>query len=62
VTFQAGATAGRIERQLRISTDLGEGAVPLVTVQAQVEPAPAAPAGSQSTLPGGATIQSVSVP
>jgi hypothetical protein len=47
---------------LRISTDLGDGAVPMVTVQAQVEPAPAAPAGSQSTLPGSATIQSVSLP
>jgi hypothetical protein len=62
ITFQAGPTAGRIERQLRISTDLGDGAVPMVTVQAQVEPAPAAPAGSQSTLPGSATIQSVSLP
>ena len=38
VTFQAGATAGRIERQLRISTDLGEGAVPTVTVQVEVKP------------------------
>ena len=37
VTFQAGAEAGRVEQQLRISTDLGEGAVPTVTVQAEVE-------------------------
>jgi hypothetical protein len=62
VTFQAGPNAGKVERQLRISTDLGEGAVPMVTVQAQVEPTPAAPAGGQSALPGGAAIQSVSLP
>jgi hypothetical protein len=28
---------GKIERQLKITTDLGEGAVPSVTVQATVE-------------------------
>ena len=39
VTFQAGGAAGRIERQLRISTDLGEGAVPTVTVQVEVQAA-----------------------
>jgi len=39
VTFQAGESGGRVERELRIATDLGEGAVPVVTVQAQVEPA-----------------------
>jgi len=37
VTFQAGEKAGRIERQLKISTDLGEGAVPTVTVQVEVQ-------------------------
>ncbi len=37
VTFQAGDTIGKIERQLRVLTDLGEGAVPSVTVQAIVE-------------------------
>ena len=54
ITFQAGDAAGRIERQLKIATDLGEGAVPTVTVQAVIEPAaPAAPAaaGSQSATP-----------
>jgi hypothetical protein len=39
VTFQAGETAGKVERELKITTDLGEGAVPVVTVHAQVEPA-----------------------
>jgi len=39
VTFQAGDASGRIERQLTITTDLGDGAVPVVTVQALVEPA-----------------------
>jgi hypothetical protein len=37
VTFQAGMTAGKVEQELKIATDLGEGAVPVVTVQAQVE-------------------------
>jgi hypothetical protein len=37
VTFQAAGMAGKIERQLKITTDLGEGAVPAVTVQAIVE-------------------------
>ena len=46
VTFQAGTLAGRIERQLKISTDLGEGAVPTVTVQATIEPAAAEPQAS----------------
>ena len=52
VTFQAGTAAGKIERQLKITTDLGEGAVPSVTVQATVEPATPAPAavGQVSTL------------
>ena len=39
VTFQAGETVGKVERELRIATDLGEGAVPVVTVHAQVEAA-----------------------
>jgi len=37
ITFQAGDAVGRIERQLRITTDLGEGAVPTVTVQAVID-------------------------
>jgi len=37
VTFAAGSMSGKVERQLKISTDLGEGAVPVVTVQATVE-------------------------
>ena len=49
VTFQAGSEAGRIEQQLRISTDLGEGAVPVVTVHADVEPAAAAADQAAST-------------
>jgi hypothetical protein len=48
VTFQAGDQAGRVEQQLRISTDLGEGAVPIVTVQAEVESAAAAAEQSAS--------------
>ena len=44
VTFQAGDAAGKVERQLRITTDLGAGVVPAVTVQATVEGEPAAPA------------------
>ena len=54
VTFQAGGAPGRIERQLRIATDLGEGAVPMVTVQAEVKPA----ADAESPGPG----QSASIP
>jgi hypothetical protein len=41
VTFEAGSMTGRIERQLRIATDLGDNAVPPVTVQATVEGAAA---------------------
>ena len=37
VTFQAGDIGGCIERQLTITTDLGDGAVPMVTVQATVD-------------------------
>jgi len=49
ITFQAGPTAGKVERQLKIATDLGEGAVPVVTVHAQVEPAQPA-ANEQSAV------------
>jgi len=49
VTFQAGDTAGKVERELQIKTDLGEGAVPVVTVQAQVE---AGREGGAATGPG----------
>ena len=37
VTFQAGDIGGRVERELTITTDLGDGAVPVVTVQAMVD-------------------------
>jgi len=47
VTFQAGEAAGKVERELRIATDLGEGAVPVVTVQAEVEK-PSAGGGAAS--------------
>jgi hypothetical protein len=50
VTFTAGVAAGKVERQLKIATDLGDGAVPTVTVQAVVEAAE--PAATQtSALP-----------
>jgi hypothetical protein len=49
ITFQAGAAAGKVERQLKIATDLGEGAVPMVTVHAQVEAASPA-ANEQSAV------------
>ena len=50
VTFTAGSAAGKVERQLTIATDLGDGAVPAVTVQAVVEAAePSAP--QTSALP-----------
>ncbi|RLT15513.1 MAG: DUF1573 domain-containing protein [Planctomycetota bacterium] len=39
VTFQASDALGKVERQLKITTDLGEGAVPSITVQAIVEAA-----------------------
>jgi len=56
VTFQAGDTSGRIERQLTITTDLGDGAVPVVTVQAFVEP----PSGDGEAIGTPATEQSAS--
>lgn len=57
VTFQAGDTVGKVERELRIATDLGEGAVPVVTVQAQVEADDAEAAGTKP-----ATEQAASLP
>ena len=59
VTFQAGVAAGKIERQLKITTDLGENAVPPVTVQAIVEPPaeqPAAAAPQQPTSRAAAVL------
>jgi hypothetical protein len=50
VTFQAGDATGKVERQLKINTDLGEGAVPSVTVQATVE-AVAEPQASAALAP-----------
>jgi hypothetical protein len=50
VTFAAGAMSGKVERQLKITTDLGEGAVPTVTVQATVEPAEGV-VGQSASLP-----------
>jgi len=49
VTFAAGSMSGKVERQLKISTDLGEGAVPAVTVQATVEQ-PADVVGQSASL------------
>ncbi len=57
VTFQAGQAAGKVEQELKIATDLGEGAVPVVTVQAQVEPAVQEPTVAESSAK-----QAVSVP
>ena len=52
VTFKAGEAAGKIERQLTITTDLGEGAVPAVTVQAVIESStPAATRDLSSAAP-----------
>jgi len=56
VTFRAGETVGKVERELKITTDLGEGAVPVVTVQAQVGAAKEAggvepPAEQAASLP-----------
>jgi hypothetical protein len=66
ITFQAGDLAGDIERKLQIRTDLGEGAVPPVTVQAVVKPAAAATEAPQPTpvtsKSGGALGQAVSAP
>ena len=50
VTFAAGTMSGKIERQLKIATDLGEGAVPTVTVQAEVEPAAGGVVGQSASL------------
>jgi hypothetical protein len=56
VTFQARDIAGKVERQLKIVTDLGEGAVPVVTVQAVVEKA-AAGAATPGDKPAPAGVQ-----
>jgi hypothetical protein len=56
VTFQAGDSAGKVERELRIATDLGEGAVPVVTVQAQVEAAKADGAAATPTAAQAASL------
>jgi hypothetical protein len=52
ITFAAGDVSGRIERKLQIRTDLGEGVVPAVTVQAVVETAgdPAKPAAAAAAF------------
>jgi len=57
VTFQAGEAAGKVERELKITTDLGEGAVPVVTVHAQVEPA-----SQDSSRTGPSVQQAASLP
>lgn len=66
ITFAAGDLSGRIERTLQIKTDLGEGAVPSVTVQAVVEtaavPQKAVPAALVPTGAAGAIGQAVSAP
>jgi len=70
VTFQAGDAIGKIERQLMITTDLGEGVVPSVTVQANVEGVSAAvpteqvqsdgkPLGVESDTPAAGVQESV---
>ncbi len=57
ITFQAGKTTGKVERELKIVTDLGEGAVPVVTVQAHVEAA-----APESSAAEPSPQQAVSVP
>jgi hypothetical protein len=54
ITFAAGELQGRIERKLQITTDLGEGVVPAVTVQAEVEQTAAQPADAPATKPSAA--------
>ena len=49
VTSQAGDVGGRVERELTITTDLGDGAVPVVTVQAMVDGVPADGASARRT-------------
>lgn len=41
VTFTAGDTAGRIEREVRVATNLGPDVVPSIVLQVTVEPPPA---------------------
>ncbi len=52
VTFRAGTQTGRIERLLRIATDLGENSVPGVTLQVTVEP-PVEQASAESAVEPG---------
>jgi|TARA_A100001011_G_scaffold133792_1_gene141008 hypothetical protein len=58
VTFQAGDVGGRVERELTITTDLGDGAVPVVTVQAMVD---GVPADGASARRNPSPVQSVSL-
>jgi len=64
ITFAAGDLSGRIERKLQIRTDLGEGVVPAVTVQAVVDAGsePAKPASAAAAQPAAALGQAVSAP
>jgi hypothetical protein len=62
VTFQAGETTGKIERQIQISTDLGAGAVPVVTVQATVEGQASAPGEPAAAQPTAAQTSAVAAP
>jgi len=61
VTFQAGPAIGTVERQLKITTDLGEGAVPGVTVQATVEGATEAGPSARQTSDQRAAVAPVAV-
>ncbi|HBU37381.1 MAG TPA: hypothetical protein DEB70_06195 [Planctomycetaceae bacterium] len=58
VTFQAGDVGGQVERELTITTDLGDGAVPVVTVQAMVDGVPADGASARRSP---SQVQSVSL-
>ncbi len=58
VTFQAGDVGGQVERELTITTDLGDGAVPVVTVQAMVD---GVPADGASARRESSQVQSVSL-
>ena len=62
VTFQAGEATGKIERQIQISTDLGAGAVPVVTVQATVEGQAADAGEPAATQPPAAPTSAVVAP
>ena len=62
MTFQAGEATGKIERQIQISTDLGAGAVPVVTVQATVEGQAADAVEPAATQPTAAQTSAVVAP